>query len=111
VDMSRLGIRQAFLQGVDAQDARLAGARLSEVVIGEAFNFSMSVTVSGDGAYVAAGSTTGSAYVWRVSDKDPAYNPAGPRRKRVVPCPKSRWPVSGQCRRGQHGSSMGYTKR
>jgi WD40 repeat protein/transcriptional regulator with XRE-family HTH domain len=69
VDLSGLAIRQAFLQGVEAQDASLAGAHLAEMVLAEAFNYPTSVTLSADGVYLAAGTTSGDVCLWRVADR------------------------------------------
>ena len=55
VDLSGLAIRQAYLQDVEAQGASLAGAHLSETVLGEAFSYPTSLALSADGAYLAAG--------------------------------------------------------
>ena len=55
LDLSRLAIRQAYLQGVEAQDASLAGAHLAEAVLGEAFTYPTAVALSADGAFLAAG--------------------------------------------------------
>jgi WD40 repeat protein/transcriptional regulator with XRE-family HTH domain len=68
-DLSRLVMRQAYLSGIEAQDASLAGAHLSEVVLAEAFGFPGSVALSGDGALLAAGTSTGQVWVWRVDDR------------------------------------------
>jgi hypothetical protein len=38
VDLSRLAIRQVYLQAVEAQGASLVGAHLAETVLGEAFS-------------------------------------------------------------------------
>ena len=50
LDLSRLVIRHAYLQGIEAQDASLVGAHLSEVVLAEAFNYPTAVSLSADGA-------------------------------------------------------------
>src|SRR5262249_10431989 len=55
LDLSRLSIRQAYLAGIEAQDASLAGAHLSEVALAEAFAYPISVALSGDGAFLVAG--------------------------------------------------------
>src|SRR5262249_48029607 len=68
VDLSRLAIRQAFLQEVEAQDACLAGAHLSESRLSDAFDSLMSVALNADCAYFAAGSTDGEVRAWRVAD-------------------------------------------
>src|SRR5205823_3316745 len=59
LDLSRLSIRGAYLQGVEMQDATFAGAMLHEVAFTEAFDAVLSVAVSTDGRYVAAGSNSG----------------------------------------------------
>jgi transcriptional regulator with XRE-family HTH domain len=43
LDLGRLAIRQAYLAEVEAQDASLAGANVTEAVLAEAFNFPFSV--------------------------------------------------------------------
>src|SRR5207237_3241817 len=65
LDLSRLAIRGAYLQGVEMQDATLAGAMLREVAWTSAFDAILSVAVSPDGRYVAAGSNSGQVRVWR----------------------------------------------
>src|SRR6266545_3113317 len=69
LDLSRLALRQAYLQEVAAQDASLAGAELHQAVLVEAFNYPASVALSADGAYLAAGTTTGELCLWRVADR------------------------------------------
>jgi WD40 repeat protein/transcriptional regulator with XRE-family HTH domain len=69
VDLSRLLLRQVYLADVEAQDANLAGARLAEAVVADAYTWAMSVALSADGRYLAVGGTTGDAYVWRVADR------------------------------------------
>src|SRR5262249_48197242 len=54
MDLSRLVLRQVFLQGVDAQDASLADARLDRVVLDEAFAYPTAVALSADGVFLAA---------------------------------------------------------
>src|SRR2546421_8276074 len=65
LDLSRLSIVGAYLQGVEMQDATLSGAMLHEVVFTEAFDAVLSVATSPDGRYVAAGSNSGQVRVWR----------------------------------------------
>jgi WD40 repeat protein/transcriptional regulator with XRE-family HTH domain len=69
LDLSRLSIRQAYLQGVEAQDASLAGAHLAEAVLAEAFGYAIAVALSTDGAFMAAGMPTGEVRLWRVADR------------------------------------------
>ena len=69
IDLSRLAIRQAYLQDVEAQGASLAGAHLSETVLGEAFSYPMALALSADGAYLLAGTADGEVCLWRVADR------------------------------------------
>ena len=71
VDLAHLAIRQAYLAGVEAQDASLANALLSETMLGEAFGAVSSIAVSADGRYVAAGTASGDLRVWRLVDRVP----------------------------------------
>ena len=65
LDLSRLALRSVYLQGVEMQDASLAGARLEKVVFSEAFDAIFSVAISLDGRYWAAGSNSGEVRIWR----------------------------------------------
>jgi len=65
LDLSRISIRGAYLQGVEMQDATLAGSILHEVVFTSAFDAILSVAVSPDGRYIAAGSNSGQVRAWR----------------------------------------------
>ena len=71
LELSRLSIRQAYLQTTDAQDASLAGARLAETVLGDAFGAVVAVALSADGTRVAAGTLGGEVQAWRVADRAP----------------------------------------
>jgi WD40 repeat protein len=78
VDLCGLAIRQAYLAEVDAQDASLVDAHLAESVLGEAFDFPASVALSGDGAVLAAGTSTGQICLWRVADRTLVWAAQGP---------------------------------
>jgi WD40 repeat protein len=69
VDLSRLTVRQAYLAGIDAQDANLADACLMEAVLAEAFSLPISVALSRDGALLVAGTSAGEVWLWRVADR------------------------------------------
>jgi WD40 repeat protein len=69
LDLSRLAIRQAYLAEVDAQDANLAGADLAQSVLADSFGFPSEVALSGDGALLAAGTSTREVWLWRVADR------------------------------------------
>jgi WD40 repeat protein len=73
LDLSRLAIRQGYLAEVDAQDASLVDAYLADTVLAEAFDFPCSVALSGDGALLAAGTSTGQVWVWRTADRTPLW--------------------------------------
>ncbi len=66
IDLSHLSIRGAYLQGVEMQDATLAGATLRDTIFTEAFDAAWSVAISGSGQYWAAGSRRGEVRVWHV---------------------------------------------
>jgi WD40 repeat protein len=68
LDLSRLSVRQAYLPGIEAQDASLAGAHLSECALPEAFH-QIAVALSPDGAHLLAGTTTGDVCLWRAADR------------------------------------------
>jgi hypothetical protein len=57
LDLARLAIQQAYLQGVEAQDASLAGSYLTEPVLAEAFAYPTALALSADGAFLAADHT------------------------------------------------------
>jgi uncharacterized protein YjbI with pentapeptide repeats len=59
LDLGRVALRQAYLAGVDAQNANLAGAHLSEAVLAEAFNSPICVALSGDGTSLVTGTSAG----------------------------------------------------
>ncbi len=69
LDLSQLSIRGAFLQGVELQDASLAGALLRESVFTETFDAIWSVAISRSGRYWAAGSKRGEVRIWRVEQE------------------------------------------
>jgi WD40 repeat protein len=65
LDLSRLTLRGVYLQGVEMQDATLAGALMRESVFTETFNAIWAVAISKSGQYWAAGSKRGEVRVWR----------------------------------------------
>jgi WD40 repeat protein/transcriptional regulator with XRE-family HTH domain len=65
LDLSRLVLRGASLQGVEMQDATLAGALIRESVFTETFDAITAVAISSSGQDWAAGSWRGEVRVWR----------------------------------------------
>ena len=65
LDLSRLTLRGVYLQGVEMQDATLAGALMRESVFTETFDAIWAVAISKSGQYWAAGSKRGEVRVWR----------------------------------------------
>ena len=69
MDFSRLALRQVYLQGLDAQDASLAGAQLDAAVLDEAFAYPSKLALSADGALLVAGTPTGEVRLWRAANR------------------------------------------
>ncbi|HEV7665509.1 MAG TPA: helix-turn-helix domain-containing protein [Chloroflexota bacterium] len=69
LDLSRLAIRQAYLAEVDAQDTSLVDAHLAAAILADVFDLPLSVALSGDGTSLAAGTSTGEVWLWRVADR------------------------------------------
>jgi len=65
LDLSRLALRGAYLQGVELQDATLSGALIRESVFTENFDAITAVATSLTGQYWGAGSRRGEVRVWR----------------------------------------------
>src|SRR2546425_10839302 len=65
LDLSQLAIRGAFLQGVEMQDASLAGATLRDTIFTRAFDTTWAVAISSTARYWAVGSGQGKVQVWR----------------------------------------------
>lgn len=59
LDLSRLALRSAYLQGVEMQHTSLNGATLREMLFTEAIHLVTSVAISGAGTMWAAGSDSG----------------------------------------------------
>ncbi len=65
LDLSRLAIRGAYLQGVELQDANLSGALLRESVLTEALDAIWEVAISQSGQHWAAAGRRGEVRLWR----------------------------------------------
>jgi len=64
LDLSRLMLRRAYLQGVEMQHTSLKEAILRETLFTEAMQLVTSVAVSGNGSMWAAGSDSGEIRLW-----------------------------------------------
>jgi WD40 repeat protein len=69
VDLSGLQIRQAFLQDTEMQDGSLTGADVSDSVLADVFSWPVCVALSGDGHFLAVGTSMGEVYLWRAQDR------------------------------------------
>ncbi len=67
-DFSSLVIRQAYLQGIEAQDANFAGAEITKSVFTEPVESMASMVLSPDGRYLAVGSFSGQIRLWHVAE-------------------------------------------
>lgn len=67
-DFSSLAIRQAYLQGIEAQDANFTGAEITESLFTESVESMVSMVLSPDGRYLAVGSFSGQIRLWHVAD-------------------------------------------
>ena len=65
LDLSRLSLRNAFLQGVGMQRATLAGSLLVDSTFTAAVDSIQAIAVSPNGRYWAAGAANGEVHVWR----------------------------------------------
>src|SRR5258708_14636471 len=84
LDLSHLALRGAYLQGVAMQDTTLAGARLCECVLTEAFDAITAVAISPSGKFWATGGSQGGVPVGR--ETGPTLHPA------FQPPPDVAWP-------------------
>src|SRR6266851_3622224 len=66
-DFSQLRIRQAYLAGVELQEANFAASRFEQSVFSETFSAIYSVAFSPDGQFLAVGSANGEIGVWQVA--------------------------------------------
>jgi len=80
VDCSALVVRQANLQGIEAQGASFAGAQIVETLFTEPIESIASMTLSPDGKYLAVGSFSGQIRVWNVAGSKLLLNIKGHSR-------------------------------
>lgn len=66
-DFSKLCIRQAYLAGVELQEANFAASRFEQCVFSETFSAMYCVAFSLDGQFLAGGSVNGEVGVWQVA--------------------------------------------
>jgi WD40 repeat protein/predicted ATPase/DNA-binding XRE family transcriptional regulator len=69
LDFGHLAIKQVYLQGVDMQDASLAGAIIQDCLFTETFGVISAVAISSNGIYWAACSRSGEVRVWVAGGK------------------------------------------
>src|SRR5260370_4137871 len=76
-DFSHLAVRQAYLQGVEAQDTSFVGSDLTGSIFTENFGGILSVAFSPNGIYLAMGGETGQVSLRRVKDGAPLFTVMG----------------------------------
>src|SRR6266446_3910313 len=76
-DFSHLRIRQAYLAGVELQEANFAESRFEQSVFSEPFSAIYSVAFSPDGQFLAVGSANGEIGVWQVARWKPIMTLSG----------------------------------
>jgi WD40 repeat protein/tetratricopeptide (TPR) repeat protein len=64
LDLSRLALRDVYLQGVEMQDASLARSLVRDSLFTDAFDIVTDVAISANGAHWAAASARGEVLVW-----------------------------------------------
>jgi WD40 repeat protein/transcriptional regulator with XRE-family HTH domain len=74
VNCSYLAARQAYLVGVEAQDASFAHADLSEARFTEPLEPIAAMALSVDGRYLAVGSFSGQIRLWHLADGKPLWS-------------------------------------
>ena len=77
LNFSHLRIRQALLQGVEAQNSNFAESDLTGTLFTDFLESISSVAFSPDGHYVAAGSFNGEVRVWQVADSKLVFTLSG----------------------------------
>lgn len=80
LDVSRLVLRQAHLQGVLAQDASIAYADVADTRFTEPLETIISMTASPNGAYLPVGSFSGQLRLWQIADGKPVWASRGHSR-------------------------------
>jgi WD40 repeat protein/transcriptional regulator with XRE-family HTH domain len=80
-DFSSLAIRQAYLQGIEAQNANFAGAEITESLFTEPIESMLSMVISPDGKYLAVGGFSGQIRLWRIADRTSVATFKGHSRK------------------------------
>ncbi len=76
-DFSQLAIWQAYLRGLDLNDASFADSDLRDAVFNETFGSVRAVAFSPNGALLAAGSSNGEIHVWQVHSREHLYTLEG----------------------------------
>lgn len=79
-DFSHLMVRQAYLQGIEAQDASFAGADVADSLFTEPVESIASMALSPDGHLLAVGSFSGQIRVWYLADGKPLMTLRGHSR-------------------------------
>ncbi|WP_376794912.1 NB-ARC domain-containing protein [Thermogemmatispora sp.] len=80
MDFSGLAVRQAYLQGIEAQGASFAAAWISDSLFTEPVESIASLTLSPDGCLLAVGSFSGQIRLWHLAEGRPVLTLRGHSR-------------------------------
>ncbi len=80
-DFSHLVLRQAYLQGIDAQDSNFSGVEFIDSTFTEPLETIGTMMLSPSGRYLAAGTYSGQIRLWDIQAGKPLWTATGARRQ------------------------------
>ena len=80
-NFSGLALRQAYLQGISAQDSNLRGVEFIDSSFSEPLETIGTMMISPSGRYLAAGTYSGQIRLWDINAGKPLWTVTGARRE------------------------------